>query len=88
VVIDNLATFLFVSPNLTKFFPLFAWSQLEISAILDSVSAVSEGYQLNYCWILKLLSGPLIFQLLNCVVTNLAACLFVPSVLGENIPTA
>jgi hypothetical protein len=24
---------------------------------LDSVSAVSEGYQLNYCWILKLLSG-------------------------------
>ncbi len=26
---------------------------------------VSEGYQLNYCWILKLLSGPRIFKLLK-----------------------
>jgi hypothetical protein len=25
----------------------FAWSQLEIFAILDSASAVSEGYQLT-----------------------------------------
>jgi hypothetical protein len=36
---------------------MFAWSQLDISAISGSVSAVSEGYQLNYRWILKLLSG-------------------------------
>jgi hypothetical protein len=61
---DNLANFLSISPN--KFFPLcFFWSQLDISATLDSVSAVSEGYQLNYCWILKLLSGPRNFKLLN-----------------------
>jgi hypothetical protein len=40
-------------------------SQLDISAFSDSVSPVSEGYQLIYCWILKLLSGPIIFQLLN-----------------------
>jgi hypothetical protein len=54
VVIDNLATFLSISPNQTKVFLLcFAWSQLDISAISDSVSAVSEGYQLIYCWILK-----------------------------------
>ncbi len=26
---------------------------------------MSEGYQVNYCWILKLLSGPRIFKLLN-----------------------
>ena len=44
---------------------LFAWSQLDISATSDAVSAVSEGYQLNYCLILKLLSGPRIFKLLN-----------------------
>ncbi len=44
---------------------LFAWSQLDISATSDSVSAVSEGYQLNYPWILTLLSGLKIFKLLN-----------------------
>jgi hypothetical protein len=44
---------------------MFAWSQLDISATSDSVSAVSEGYQLNYSWILKLLSGLGIFKLLN-----------------------
>jgi hypothetical protein len=44
---------------------MFVWSQLDISATSDSVSAVSdEDYQLNYCWILKLLSGPRIFELL------------------------
>ncbi len=52
-----MANFLSISPKQTKFFSsLFAWSQLVISATLDSVSAVSEGYQLNYCWILTLLS--------------------------------
>jgi hypothetical protein len=44
---------------------MFDWSQLDISAISDSASAVSEGYQLNYCWILKLLYEPRIFKLLN-----------------------
>jgi hypothetical protein len=48
VSIDNLANFLFISPNQTKFYPLFARPQLDISAISDSVSAVSESYQLNY----------------------------------------
>jgi hypothetical protein len=54
---------------------------------------VSEGYQLNYCWILKLLSGPGIFKLLNLCGNQLsstytqAAYVFVPSVFGENIPT-
>jgi hypothetical protein len=42
-----------------------AWSQLDISSTLDSVSAVPEGCQLNCCLILKLLSGPRIFKLLN-----------------------
>jgi hypothetical protein len=68
--------FLSVSPNQTKFFLSVCWSQLDISATLDSVFAVSEGYQLNYCWVLNLLSGPKIFYV------------FVPSVFGENIPTA
>ncbi len=36
VIIDNLA----------NFSPLFAWSQLDICATSDSVSAVSEGRQL------------------------------------------
>jgi hypothetical protein len=44
---------------------MFAWSQLDISATSDSVSVVSEGYEINYCWILKLLNGPRIFKLLN-----------------------
>jgi hypothetical protein len=45
---DNLANFLSISPNQTKFCPLFAWSQLDFSATSDSVSAVSfEGYQLT-----------------------------------------
>jgi hypothetical protein len=52
--------FLFLQTK-PSFSPLFAWSKLDISASLDSVSAVFEGYQLNYCWILKLLSGPTIF---------------------------
>jgi hypothetical protein len=71
---------------------MFAWSQLDISAISNSVSAVSEGYQLNYRWVLKLLSGPRIFKLLNFCgnqVNNQLSCLcLVPSVFGENIPTA
>ncbi len=54
---------------------------------------VSEGYHLNYCWILKLLSRPRIFKLLNLcgnqlISIPLAAYVFVPSVFGENIPTA
>jgi hypothetical protein len=60
-----LSFFRSVSSNQTKFTPLFAWSQLDFSATSDSVSAVSERYQLTYCWILKLLSGPRIFKLLN-----------------------
>jgi hypothetical protein len=54
--------FLQTKPSFSR---LFAWSQLDISATWDSVSAVSEGYQLNYCRILKLLSGLKIFKLLN-----------------------
>jgi hypothetical protein len=65
VVIDNLAIFLSISPTKPRFSPLFAWSQLDISATSDLVSTVSEGYQLNYCRILKLLSGHRIFNLLN-----------------------
>jgi hypothetical protein len=61
-----LANFLSISPKQTKFFPcVFAWSQLDLFPALDSVSAVSEDYQLNFRWILKLLSGPRIFKLLN-----------------------
>jgi hypothetical protein len=41
VVFDNLANFLSNSPNQTKFFRLFAWSQLEFPAIPVSISAVS-----------------------------------------------
>jgi hypothetical protein len=84
--------FLQTKPSLS---PLFAWSQLDISAISDSVSVVSEGFQLtgNYCWILKLLSAPRIFQLQNfcsnqLITLSLAAYVSVPSVFGENIPTA
>ncbi len=85
--------FLFLQTK-PSFFPLFAWSQLDISAASDSVSAVSEGYQLKYCWILKLPSGPRIFRLLNMwgnqliSIPYLAAYVIVPSVFGENIPTA
>jgi hypothetical protein len=82
-----LANFLSISPNQTKFFP----SLLDISATSDSVSAVSEGYQLNYYWILKLLRGPRIFKLLNLCVNptyqyTLAA--YAPSFFGKNISTA
>ena len=45
---DNLDNFLSISPKQTKFSLLFVWSQLDIFPTLDSVSAVSEGYQLNY----------------------------------------
>ncbi len=38
-----------------------------------------EGYQLNYCWILKIVSGLGILKLMY---------VFVPSVCGENIPIA
>jgi hypothetical protein len=65
VVIDNLANFFLFLQTKPSFSPLFAWSQLDISAISDSVFAVSEGYQLNYSWILKLLRGPKLFKLLN-----------------------
>jgi hypothetical protein len=30
---------------------VFAWSQLDIFDISDSVTAVSEGNQLNYCYV-------------------------------------
>ncbi len=72
---------------------LFAWSQLDISATSDSVSAVSEGYQLNYCWILKLLGGPRIFKLLNwcghqlIIIPSLLISIFL-LFLGEKGPTA
>jgi hypothetical protein len=79
-----LANFLSISPNQTKFFcPLFAWSQLDISAISDSVSAVSfEGHKLNYLysWILKLLkvvsslthpSNPSGINMFNLIFTSL-----------------
>ncbi len=56
--------FLFLQTK-PSFSCLFAWSQLDISATSGSVSVVSEGYQLNYCWILKLLRGPRIFKLIN-----------------------
>jgi hypothetical protein len=86
-----LANFLCISPNQTKFFP-YAWSQLDISATSDSVSAVSEGYQLNYRWILKLLSGPKNLSFEICVVTNLSeypSCLCLCSIcFWGNIPTA
>ncbi len=68
--------------------------QLDICDISDSVYVVSEDYQLNYCWILKLLSEPRIFKLLNLCGNpptyqyTLAAYVFVPSVFGENIPTS
>jgi hypothetical protein len=92
VVIDNLANFLSISPNKTKFLP----SVCLVPAFSDSVSVVSAGYQLNYCWILKLLSRPKIFKLLNFRGNHLfstgrytlAAYVFVPSVFGENIPSA
>jgi hypothetical protein len=90
-----LANFLSVSPDQSKFFPfvcLVPANQPDISAILDSVSVVSESYQLNYRWILKLLSGPRICKLLtlcgNQLQYTLAAYAFVPSVFGESIPTA
>jgi hypothetical protein len=79
-----LANFLSISPNQIKFSPLFAWSELDISATSDSGSAVSEVYQLNYCLILKLLSGPRIVKLLS-LYDNQAAYMFVLSVFGENI---
>jgi hypothetical protein len=69
VVIDNL-NFLSILQTKPSFSPLFAWSQMDISATSDSVSSVSEFYQLNYCWILKLLSGPRNFKLLIFVVIN------------------
>ncbi len=83
--------FLFLQTK-TSFSTRFAWSQPDIYAILDSVSVVSESYQLIYRWILKLLSGPRIFKLLTLCGNQLqytqAAYAFVPSVFGENIPTA
>jgi hypothetical protein len=51
-----------------------------ISGISDSVSAVSEGYQLNYGIVLNLCGNQLI--------STQAAYVFVLSVFGENIPTA
>jgi hypothetical protein len=77
-----------------SFSPLFAWSQLDIYATSKSVSAVSEAYQINYCWILKLQpSGPRIFKLLNLCgyqlisISELLMSLFL-LFLGENIPAA
>ncbi len=86
-----LVFFLFLQTK-PSFSTLFAWSQLDISATLDSVSAMSEVYQITYRWILKLLSWPIIFKLLNLggnqlIMYTLAAYVFVPSVFGENIPT-
>jgi hypothetical protein len=67
VVIDNLAIFLSITPNQTKFFLSVCLVPAGISATLNSVSVMSEGYQLNYGWILELLSGPRIFKLLKFV---------------------
>ncbi len=74
VVIIWLIIFLFLQTK-PAFPPLFAWSHLDISATSDSVYAVSEGYQLNYCWILKLLRLE-------------PKSKFVPSIFGVNIQTA
>ncbi len=91
-----MANFLSISPNQTKFSPsvcLVPDSQLDISATLDSVSAVSENYQPNYCFILKLLNGPRIFKLLNLCgnqlisISELLMSLFL-LFFGENILTA
>ncbi len=60
-----MANFLSISPNQTKFFPFVCLVPAGHFCTSDSVSAVSEGYQLNYCWILTLLSGPRICKLLN-----------------------
>ncbi len=54
---------------------------------------MSEGYQLYYCWILKLLSGPRIFKLTNLCDNQLTSIpysfLYLCSFwFGENIPTA
>jgi len=38
---DNLANFLSISPNQPSFCHMFAWSQLDFSAIPVSISAVS-----------------------------------------------
>jgi hypothetical protein len=65
VVIDNLAIFLSFSPNQTKFFLFACRVPTGHFTTSDTVSVVSEGYQLNNCEILKLLSGPRIFKLLN-----------------------
>jgi hypothetical protein len=49
-----------------------------------------RGYKLNYFWILKLLSGQNISFYICGLTTlsSLTAFVFVPSVFGENIPTA
>jgi hypothetical protein len=56
--------FLFLQTK-PSFSPLIAWFQMDNSVTSDLVSAVCEGYQLNYCWILKLLSGPRNVKILN-----------------------
>jgi hypothetical protein len=53
VVIDNLANFLSISPNQTKFFPSVCLVPAGHFSFSNSVSTVPEGYQLNCCWILK-----------------------------------
>ncbi len=81
-MIIRLIFFLFLQTK-PSFSRLFAWSQLDISAILDSVSAGSEGCLLNFCWILKLLSGPRFLKLLNLCGNQLisipyCSCLLMP----------
>jgi hypothetical protein len=94
VVIDNLANFLSISPKQTKCFPSVCLVPAGHFCFSNSVSAVlvSEGYQLNYCWILKSLSGTKNFELLNLCGNQLISIpllmFFFPSVFGENVPTA
>ncbi len=61
VVIDNLANFLSISPKQTKFFPSVCLVPAEHFCYFGFILCS----QLNYCWILKLLSGLRILKLLN-----------------------
>ncbi len=86
VVFDNLANFLSISPNQTKFLP---WSQLDFSAIHVSVSAVSLRRLSTY-----ILLGLKIANFVRGdgnIVKRGWACTSQPhqlSVFGEKFPTA
>jgi hypothetical protein len=63
VVIDNLAYFLSISPNQTKFFPL-SLPGLNRQFLLLRIQSL-QCLKVDYCWNSKLLSGTRIFKLLN-----------------------